>query len=346
VILPKNPHPAGTRLGLSARLSWALLAGSAAVFAQGEDLAGTAEFQYIETLVFARPAGLAGAYTAAAQGVDAVGYNPAGAARADAGRTLSATFRYHFLEVASGNAAYAYPGADSAWSYIFSAAFVNYGHIQELDEEGNATGIRMMPSSFNPSFTAAKRMSERVRLGATLRGFSEYLGDFAESQLGWGWGLDLGLQYQPAAKNVGFGVALLNLGRKEASQIKDGKTGGLLPVAAKAGFFYSAPELPKARLVLDGELPLHGAPRASGGIEYAYAPGFTFRLGSRIDASEVEHYYQDFTGTEKETWQGGGALKATAGFTFASDGYALDYAAQYWQGLSWVHALTLRYAVL
>lgn len=331
---------------MSLRSAGLVLAAAAGAFAQGEDLAGTAEFQYIETLVFARPAGLAGAYTAAAQGADAIGYNPAGVAKADPGRTLAGTFRYHLLEVASGNATYAYPGEDSAWSYAFSAAFINYGRIEQLDEDGNPTGEKMMPSSFNPSFTAARRMSERVRLGASLRGFSEYLGNFYESQLGWGWGVDLGMQYQPPAKNLGFGVAILNLGRKERSQIVGKEAGGLLPASAKAGFFYSAPDLPKARLSADAEAPLHGSPRFSGALEYAYSPAFTVRVGSRVQWSELAHYYNALTDAETGTWQGGNALKLAAGFTFVSDGYAVDYAAQYWQGLSWVHALTLKYAVL
>jgi hypothetical protein len=348
VNLPKIPVPLRVRAGLFLRISCALLAGASGAHALSEEESGTSEFQFIETLVFARPAGLAGAYTAAAQGIDAVGYNPAGVGKAEPGRAVSGSFRYHFLDISSGNAAYAFPGADSSCSYVFSAAFINYGRMQEVDEEGNevVTGSNMMPASFNPSFTGARRISDRVRLGATLRGFSEYLGDFEGSQLGWGWGVDAGLQYQPPAKNLGFGVAVLNLGRKERSQIAEGKRGGLLPAALKAGFFYSAPDLPKAKLLMDGELPWHGSPRAAGAIEYAYAPGFILRTGSRIDWSEFTHYYNSLTDAETGTWEGGNALKLTGGFTFASDGLAVDYAAQYWQGLSWVHALTLRYALL
>ena len=333
-------------MGLGMALATALAAVGAVSAQDISDRVGTAEFQYIETLIFARPAGLAGAYTAAAQGVDAVGYNPAGIGKADPGRTVSSTFRYHFLDIASGNATYAYPGGSGAWNYAFSASFINYGRFQEVDEDGNAGQEKLLPSSFNPSFSGARKVSERVRLGGTLRGYSEYLGNFEESQLGVGWGVDLGMQYQPAAKNLGFGVALLNLGRKERSQLVGGKTGGLLPASLKAGFFYSAPELPKARVVADAETPWHGTARVSGGLEYAYAPGFILRIGSRVDWNEVKHYYESFTDEETETWQGGNALKATGGFTFASDGYAIDYAVQYWQGLSWVHALTLKYGVL
>jgi hypothetical protein len=346
VNLPKIPVPSPAWPGLFLRVSCALLAGASGAYALGEEDVGTSEFQYIETLIFARPAGMAGAFTAGAQGVDAVGFNPAGAAKADPGRTLSGTFRYHFLDVASGNASYAYPGADTSWSYVFSAAFINYGRIPEVDEEGNdvVSASKMMPASFNPSFTGARRVSDRLRLGASLRGFSEYLGDFYGSQLAWGWGVDAGLQYQPPAKNLGFGVALLNLGRKERAQLEGGKTGGMLPTTLKGGVFYSAPELPKARVHLDGELPLRQAARLSGGLEYAYAPSLTLRVGSRIDWSEATHFYEALTDAETGTWQGGNALKLTAGFTFAAEAYSVDYAVQYWQGLSWVHALTLKYA--
>jgi hypothetical protein len=346
VISAQKPASARTCAVPIHRLFGALLGLCCGAFAQGVDDAGTAEFQYLDILVFARPAGLAGAYTAAAQGVDAVGYNPAGVAKAEPGRTVSGTFRYHFLDIASGNASYAYPGETGAWNYAFSAAFINYGRIDEVDENGDATGKRLMPASFNPSFTAARPLNERTRVGATLKGFSEYLGDFEGSQLAVGWGIDLGMQYQPGAKNLGFGLALVNLGRKEQPHFTGGKTGGLLPAALKGGVFYSLPDLPKAKVVADAELPWHDAPRVSGGLEYAYAPGFILRAGGRLDVNDLAHYYDEISSGNGSGWQGGTAIKVAGGFTFAADGYAVDYAAQYWQGLSWVHALTLRYSVL
>src|SRR4051812_15154313 len=72
--------------------------------------AGTAQFQYLDMLVFARPAGLAGAYTSLAQGLDAVGYNPAGLSKMDPVEAVSATMRYHMLGIGSGNVTYGYPG--------------------------------------------------------------------------------------------------------------------------------------------------------------------------------------------------------------------------------------------
>ncbi len=314
-------------------------------FAEIADRAGTAEFQYLETLIYARPAGLAGAYTSLAQGEDAVGYNPAGLSRLEPLRSVSGTFRYHFAEVASGNITYVFPGAFGT-TYAFSAAYINYGRIEGLDEDGNPTGETHMPSSFNPSITASRRMTDKVRLGATLKGLSEYLGDFEGSRPGLGIGVDAGLQYQPAAKNRGFGVSLLNLGTKVASQWEGGETGGLLPVSLKGGFFYHPLDLPKGRLALDLEAPWHDVPLVSGGLEYAFSQAFTVRGGTRFSWEEIKYWVRKATDQRPGDLDGGNALKLAGGFTIQAEGIGLDYAAQYWQNLSWVHALTFRYAVM
>ncbi len=306
--------------------------------------AGTAEFQYLETLIFARPAGLAGAYTAVAQGVDAVGYNPAGVSRSEKARTVSGTFRYHFLDVTSGNATYGYPG-EGPMSYAFSAAYINYGRIEELDETGNPSGHKLLPASFNPSLTAARKVGESIRVGGTLKGVSEYLGDFAGSQLAVGWGVDLGMQYQPSVRNLGFGLALLNLGRKETAHYTGGRTGNLLPASLKGGFFYYPLDLPRAKVVVDAEAPWHDAPRLAMGCEYAVSPGFTARLGSRVDWIEANYYLGKIMNEHPGDLQGGNALKLAGGFSFLADDIGIDYAVQYWYGLSWVHALTLKYAI-
>lgn len=304
--------------------------------------AGTAEFGYLETLIYARPAGLAGAYTSMAQGEDAVGYNPAGLSKLETNRSVSATIRYHMVDVTSGNVTYVFPGS-TGLKYAFSAAYINYGRIQELDENGMATLEEHVPASFNPSITASKKVSDRLRLGATFKGLSEYLGDFEGSKLGLGWGVDAGLLYQPAARNLGFGMSLLNLGNKIASHWEGGEVGGLLPVSLKGGMFFHPLDLPKGRIALDVELPWHDSPLVSGGIEYAYTQGLVLRTGTRLSLPEAKHYFLKATDQRPGTFGGGNALKLAGGFTFQTEGLGLDYAAQYWHGLSWVHALTLRY---
>jgi hypothetical protein len=333
------PHPA---LGLAALFSISALPVSAQDYS---DKAGTAEFQYLETLIFARPAGLAGAYTSLAQGVDAVGYNPAGVSKSEQARSVAGTVRYHFLDVTSGNVTYGYPGAGGI-AYAFSAAYINYGRIEELDEAGNATGREHIPASFNPSLTTSRKVNENIRLGATLKGLSEYLGDYAGSQMALGWGVDLGLLYQPNVRNLGFGLALLNLGRKELAHTSEGRTGGLLPVSLKGGMFFSPLDVPKAKVAVDVEAPWHDSPRLSGGVEYTLNPAFVVRAGTRIDWVEARYYFRKATDERPGDLQGGNALKLASGFSFLADEIALDYAVQYWYGLSWVHALTMKYTLL
>lgn len=325
-----------------------LLSGALSRQAMAQDItdrAGTAEFQYVDILVFARPAGLAGAYTSLAQGEDAIGFNPAGLSRQESGRTVAGTFRYHFLDVASGNATYSFPGAGGV-RYAFSAAYVNYGRMEQLDEDGKRAGDDLLPASFNPSLTASAKLSDRVRVGATVKALSEYLGDFHGSNLGLGWGVDAGLLYQPAARNLGFGLSLLNVGTQMASQVEGGETGGLLPMSLKGGFYYHPLDLPKGRVTVDVELPWHDAPLLLGGIEYAYSPGLILRAGTRANLPELQYYLAKATDQRPGYFEGGNALKAAGGLTFQADGVGVDYAAQYWLGLSWVHALTVRYAVL
>lgn len=309
------------------------------------DNAGTAEFQFLETLIYARPAGLAGAYTSLAQGEDAVGYNPAGLSKLESIRSISATLRRHLTDVTSGNVTYAFPGSTGV-KYAFSAAYINYGRIEGLDEEGLSTGQEHVPASFNPALTASKKVSDRVRLGGTLKGVSEYLGDFEGSKLGWGLGVDAGLLYQPGVRNLGFGLSVLNVGTKVSSQWQGGSTGGMLPASLKGGFFYHPLDLPKGRVTVDIEVPWHDLPLLSGGVEYAYSSGLVLRTGSRLAWPEVKHYFLKATDQRPGEFTGGNALKLAGGFTFQGEGIGLDYAAQYWAGLSWVHALTLRYVVM
>lgn len=288
---------------------------------------------------------MAGANTSLAQAEDAVGFNPAGLSKLEKARSISGTIRRHLLDVTSGNVTYAFPGAGRI-NYAVSMAYVNYGRITELDEDGQETGAEIIASSFSPSLTASGRLSDKLRLGATVKAASEYLGDFEESRLGLGWGLDAGMLYQPAARNLGFGVSLLNLGLKTRSQMEGGEAGGLLPTALKGGFYYHPLGIPKGRVSVDLELPWNDSPLLAGGIEYAYSSSLVLRTGTRVNYPEVKRFFEMVTDQADGDFLGGNALKLAGGFTFLVEGVALDYAAQYWQGLSWVHALTLRYAVM
>lgn len=308
---------------------------------QISDAAGTAEFQYIETLIYARPAGLAGAYTSVAEGADAIGYNPAGISKQEGDRFFSGTFRQHLVGVSTGNATYAYPGANN-YRYAFSVAFINYGKNVELDDNNQGSGHEIIPSSINPSFTVAKKFSDQIRGGLSFKGFQEYLGDFEESQFGLAWGIDAGLLYQPNAKNIGFGLSLLNVGRKEVSQLVGGKTGGLLPASLKGGLYYYPQDIPKTRLVADVEIPYFDPALLSGGFEYFYSKQFILRAGSRINLPEAKYYFLKVTDQRPGEFSGGNALKMAGGFSFLGEGFDLDYAVQYWMNLSWVHAVTLK----
>lgn len=304
------------------------------------EYAGTTEFQYLQNLIYARPAALAGSYSALAEGLDAIGSNPAGLARIQ-NRFFSGTLRYHQLGITTGNATYSYPGA-LGLQYALSLAYVNYGQIAERDENGSLTGKDIIPTSFNPSLTAAKNLGPRLRGGITLKLLSEYLGDFEESQMAVGWGLDAGIQYQPALRGLGFGVEVLNLGRKERAHTADGRIGGLLPGSLKGGLFYQPADRRGTRLLADLELPFLDSPLFSFGVEQALNPFFLLRAGTRLDYHEAKYLALVALAQEDRDFHGGNAMKLTGGFGVLWEGLSLDYAAQWWRDLSLVHAVTVR----
>ncbi len=301
---------------------------------------GTAEFQYIESIVHARAASLAGAYTSVAEGPEAVGYNAAGVGRT-AYSQVAASIRYHWLGITSGNVTYAFPGSGSL-KYALSGAYINYGSIEEMTEDGRATGNSIMPSSFNPSFTVAGAVSERVHVGGTIKVLQEYLGDFEESQTGLGWGVDLGLQFQPNRRNIGLGVSLLNVGTKIRSQITGGEKGGALPASLKAGMFYFLGNRAHTRLTVDVETPWHDYPLVSAALQHQFNPYLIGRVGARANYPEIRHLLLLAADQKPGEFRGGNALKLAGGFGVPFEVAELDYAFQLWQGASWVHVLAVR----
>ena len=63
---------------------------------------GIEEFSFVSVNPYARPSGLAGAYTALGEGLDAVSTNPAGLALQKKGKWASLGFKKNILDVNSG----------------------------------------------------------------------------------------------------------------------------------------------------------------------------------------------------------------------------------------------------
>ncbi len=318
-----------------------LLAETSIVHASETDAnAGTRDFSFIEIMTPARTMALAEANVAVAEGIDAIGSNPAGLTKMEGERALAGTFRFLTLGSTGGQVTYVFGPASGR--FALSAAYLNSGEIETVDEEGNSLGAKVQPSAFSPSLSYAKTLSERWRLGLTLKGFQEYLGDIEGAQSAIGVAGDIGIIYLPGVRNLGFGLALLNAGRKFVSHTSNGDSSGMTPMALRGGFYF----IPAGwkRLRLTGQMQVDDAdnPIFSGAGEWTLSPYFIARAGLRGSWLELRHVGAMIADDKVAPFYGGEARRLGLGFTFLRQPIAVDYGVQWWTRLGFVHALTLR----
>jgi hypothetical protein len=300
---------------------------------------GAADMAGIRVISAPRPAGLGGAYTALAEGADAIGINPAGLAR-ETGRHYTGSVRPDMVSV--GSVAYTLPGAGGRLA--FSASYVDFGEIPGTDETGAANGT-LRPFSLYPAVSYARAHGERWRWGATFKMAQETLGDFQGSHFAWGAAGDAGVQYQPAARNIGFGASVTNVGSKFRGHFEGDDNSGFLPAAARAGIFYHPRGKRQLALAADLEAPLHGVPGLALGAEYRVIQEWQLRAGTRWDYNDFRNAYGWINPSSGIEERYGQATKLAAGTTVRIGPVDVDYAAQWWRELGFVHSLGVSWAV-
>jgi len=302
---------------------------------------GTEEFSGLKINSSARAAGLCGSYSALAEGAGAVGINPAGLSREAGQYRYSGSLRAHPTGANAGVVAYSRPAGTGA-QISFSAAYLDYGSIEGLDEFGNSIG-NFHPSSIYPSLTYA-RGGDRWRFGTTLKLASEYLGDFQGAQSSLGVGVDAGLQFRPAARNLGFGASVVNVGQKLRGHFKGETNFGAFPASMKAGVFYHPRGLDALAITGEAEIPWHSAPGFAMGLEHKLSAQLDVRAGMHGDANDVRAVL-GWTGLQSQRELYGTAPRAAGGATFRLGRADVDYAAQWWRGMGLAHALTVAWSL-
>ncbi len=272
--------------------------------------AGTEEFPFLALPAYARPAGLAGAYTTLAEGIDALGSNPAGLAAPQIIYRASFGLKKNILETHSGEFSYPYHGPEDIW-YAASVNYTNFGLIQTRSMD-NAAEKEVMPGNHTLTISAARQFFGRVRSGVTFKLPTEYLGGFEGSKWALGWTFDAGIQYQPNVKQFTFAAAVLNAGRQEVAHVDKGETGALLPLEFKGGMVYHFLSI-RASAALDICTPYHNHPYSAVGLEYSAARFLTLRAGTRINVPEMNSYFREFAlGRDVENVTGKNATRLGA----------------------------------
>ena len=255
---------------------------------------------FLKIGVGARAIGMGGAYTALADDISAMNWNPGGLAglkTREFGLThaeLIAGTRYDFL-------GYAQPTRYGTFGA--GAAYLGQGAIEGRDSTGKLTGnFGASDSAVNPSFASGL-------MGMKLGGNVKYIQSRIAEASGRTFALDAGAQYSLGSGLPSLGVAVMNLG----PGMKFLNETSPLPLTLAVGASYRLPVGLVAALDVK-QRPYAHASEVSVGTEYAMFSTFALRAGYASNNRAANGA------------SGVGKLSGlAAGFGIKMYGYTLDY---------------------
>lgn len=252
---------------------------------------GTTSDEFLRVAVGPRPEAMGEAYTAAANDILSLYWNPAGLAALPT-QQLFLMHNFWLAQIGTETLAFAQPLASGAAVGAGVSALTSPGSAR-TDSQGTLLGggdVSSLGAAF--TFTYADRWrwgdvspSQRLWWGASLK----ILGEQVAGNRGSTAGLDLGLRYEVpgwVVRGLTLAVAAQNLG---PSQHLAGAASSL-PATLRAGVFWPAWMNGEHAIALsvDGGQSLGLRFRASAGAEYAFREMIFARLGYKITGYDVE----------------------------------------------------------
>jgi len=224
----------------------------------------------------ARPAGMAGAFTALADDFNAPSWNAAGLAGLS-GTQIGFMHTIYLLDMSQEYLAYAQPINGQSGLGI-NLVLVNYGSMDKTLEVNNLPEMdgTITPMSYLGTVGYGLKLGPMLSLGASIKVLSQNIDTYSSVALA----ADLGTILEPM-NGLRLGLALKNLGPEV--------DGFALPMSAHIGAAYALPltlgEKDKWQLAVDSEV-LFGASEFSSisvGSEYDYQDTLKIRVGYKLD---------------------------------------------------------------
>lgn len=208
----------------------ALVAGSASASPD----AGTAVFNFLKIGVGARAPGMGGAFTAVADDVTSIYWNPAGLIRVSGAEATAGYIKY-MAGVNSGFAAYARPlGPRSKVAVGVNSFYV--GGLTKTDENNNELG-EFGSIMLVPVVAYATGMGENISIGAAAK----FIYQSIDTYNSYGAAVDVGGTYTPTEARYSVGLVIQNLGQQLKAFVTDKD---LPPITARIGGVYRHKEAP------------------------------------------------------------------------------------------------------
>ncbi|HNW92244.1 MAG TPA: PorV/PorQ family protein [bacterium] len=297
------------RIGVTAALG--IIIGGSAAWAEA---AGTGSASFLTIAPGGRAAAMGGAYTAMADDVNAIAYNPGGLALVQQSEVMLMHNEY-LEDVNHEYLGFVYPGfhggtVGADLSYVDLGTFQRYtiGNLNQPVAGGSFDG-----SDLSLRVGYGRPYNDEVTWGASLKYIREHLDNVKAD----GWAVDLGVMYCPAEyDNLTLGMTLLNFG----PQLKYQHEKEELPLTWRAGGAYRVQEFPIS-ISADVQKSIDDGWGVAVGSEYVFNDALAFRLGynSLFDA--------------------GSGLTCGLGFRYAN--FKVDYAYQPVDDMGDIHRVSL-----
>ncbi|MBI4667995.1 MAG: PorV/PorQ family protein [Elusimicrobia bacterium] len=221
---------------------------------------------FLKIGIGARPIGLGNAFTAIANDVNAIHWNPAGIAQLPQ-RELSAMHAELFADTRYDFAGVVQPLTSGALG--LSLAYLSHGSIEARDQNRQSQGS-FKASDMATTFSYARILSPKFHGGANLKIIRSQIAQYSATT----FALDIGSLYNTPIKRLKAGIALQNLG----PGMKFISTVSALPLTMATGFGYQLPQGPI--LALDFKYrPYSQKTNVSLGMEYPVASLLVLRAG-------------------------------------------------------------------
>jgi len=188
-------------------LIFTLLIGSIS-FAGDRSKYGTSAAPELLIPVGSRGTSLSGSMISSTSGIDAMFWNPAGLSMMNSKTEVLAS---HMKYIADININYVAGAVDMGNLGVIGASLKSLSFGDELVttlESPNGTGEVWSPTYLTTSISYARKMSDKILFGATVKVIYEQILTVSST----GFAVDFGLQYLAGKSGLKFGVALKNFG--------------------------------------------------------------------------------------------------------------------------------------
>ncbi|MEW6411621.1 MAG: PorV/PorQ family protein [Candidatus Zixiibacteriota bacterium] len=250
---------------------------------QAQAKVGTTGAQFLELGVSARAMGMAEAFTAVADDISAVYYNPAGLVYMY-GReatftyiSLPADVSYYFGAV--GMPMESLGGVLGVGLYTLTSGEM-IERTYEMSDPELGTGRVFSYDDFAFSVSYGRYLTDRFSIGLTAR----YIGEFTHDYSASGWSADVGTNYDTGFRGFTIAMVITNFG-PDMRMIADDYP---LPINFKFGGCINLIEGDDHYLTFaaEGSHPSDNLEKYNAGMEYTYKDLFVLRGGGRFNYDE------------------------------------------------------------